>query len=111
MIEALLWKGVRKIVVAAIIREIRRSKVSVIVDQVTKTDPISRTRSVPQGDPGMPTYFNATLDKPAAVFLEICQDREWGFRLADGTFLGILLFADNYWLIARGNVVLTEMLA
>ena len=111
MIEALLWKGVRKIVVAAIIREIRRSKVSVIVDQVTKTDPISRTRSVPQGDPGMPTYFNATLDKPAAVFLKICQDREWGFRLADGTFLGILLFADNYWLIARSNVVLTEMLA
>jgi len=110
MIEALLWKGVQKIVVAAIIREIRRSKVSVIVDQLTKTKPIPRTRSAPQGDPGMPTYFNATLDKPASVFVKICQEKKWGFRLADGTFLGLLLFADNYWLVSRSNVILTEML-
>lgn len=105
MIEALLWKGVPEIVVPAIIREIRRSRVAVIVDQVV------RTRSAPQGDPGMPTYFNATLDKPAALFVEICQQREWGFRLSDGTFLGIILFADNYWLIARSNTVLSEMIA
>ena len=65
MLEALLWKGVRKVIVAAILREIRRSKVSVIVDQVTKTQPVPRTRSAPQGDPGMPTYFDVTLDKPA----------------------------------------------
>ena len=82
-----------------------------IVDQVTKTDPIPRTRSAPQGDPGMPTYFNATLDKPAAVFLEICQQREWGFRLFDGTYVELILFADNYWLLARSNSVLSEMLA
>ena len=90
MIEALLWKGVQKILIAAIIREIRKSKVSVIVDQVTKTKPVTRTGSAPQGDPGMPTYLNAILDKPASVFWMMCQERQWGFRLADGTYLCIL---------------------
>ena len=95
MVEALLWKGVPQILVAAIIREIRRTKVAVVVDQVTRTEPISRTRSAPQGDPGMPSYFNATLDKPASLFLEICQRKEWGVRLADGYFLGIIFAEHN----------------
>ena len=33
-----------------------------------------------------------------------------GWRLTDGHFLGLILFADNYWLVARNNQILTIML-
>ena len=110
MVEVLQWKGVEPILISAIIREVRRAKTSVVLDSVTKTEPVGRTRSAPQGDPGMPTYFNATLHKPASIFVKICQQKEWGWRLSDGHFLGLLLFADNYWLVARSNQTLTIML-
>ena len=59
----------------------------------------------------MPAYFNAALDLPAGKFYRIAQSRRWGWKLSDGLYLPILLFADNYWLIARSNADLEEMTA
>eukprot|EP00974_Lingulodinium_polyedra_P006738 642411-Lingulodinium_polyedra.AAC.1 len=57
----------------------------------------------------MPTYFNAALDLAGGKFWEIAQRKQWGWKLTDGSYLAILLYADNYWLIARSHRVLQEM--
>jgi hypothetical protein len=57
----------------------------------------------------MPAYFNAALDQPASLFIERAQKEEGGWKLSDGSFLAIILFADNYWLIARSHSVLQKM--
>ena len=110
MITGLQKKGVEDILIAAIIREIRRAKTKVVLDKYVVTDPISRTRSAPQGDPGMPQYFNVALDEPAGKFVQLCQSREWGWKLGNGMFLGLILYADNFWLIATSPSMMECML-
>jgi hypothetical protein len=110
LIEGLKVKKVEDILIAAIIREIRRSKTAVVVDKATKTEGIKRTRSAPQGDPGMPAYFNAALDLPAGRFYNMAQKLKWGWRLQNGTYIAIILFADNFWLVARSAVQLRVMI-
>ncbi len=109
VIKGMQKKSIEDIIIAAVIREVKRSRTEVVVDGVTRTSPVPRSRSVPQGDPGMPTYFNLALDIPAGRFIDIAQKKEWGWKVPGETFLSLILFADNYWLIARSASVFQEM--
>ena len=110
MIDGLSKKGIEDIIIAAIIREIRKSQTVVVVDATTKTEAIPRARSAPQGGPGMPSYFNATLDVPAGCFVKMAQCKKWGWKMMDGSYLAIILYADNYWLIACSHGQLQDMM-
>ena len=60
---------------------------------------IRRTRSVPQGDPCAADLFGAALDTPAAKFCDMCQYKKWELPVGS-SYLGLLPFADNCWIIA-----------
>ena len=77
------------------------------LDDIVTPD-IRRTRSVPQGDPVAADLFGAAVDTPAACFWEMCQQKEVGLPLRDG-YLGLLLFADNCWIIAMSPGELQSM--
>ena len=42
-------------------------------------------------------------------FIVLCRKRKWGKKLADGTWVDIILFADNYWLVATDHKMLESM--
>ena len=63
------------------------------------TPGIRRTRSVPRGDASAPDLFGAALDIQGTAFCERCQTEKWGLPLREG-YMGLLLFADNCWIIA-----------
>ncbi len=46
---------------------------------------------------------------PAGQFWKLSQKQKWGWKLQDGSYISILLFADNYWLIARSAEQLRAM--
>ena len=69
---------------------------------------IRRTRSVPQGDTCAADLFGAPLDIPAGNFMETCQRMKWGLPVGGG-YLGLLLFADNCWLIGMSVAELQTM--
>ena len=69
---------------------------------------IRRARSVPQGDPCAADLFGAARDRPARKFLEICQKKKRGLPVGGG-YLGLILFADNCWLIGMSVAQLQTM--
>ena len=73
VISALDSKNVPPILSSAWIREIRETSSVFVLDQRLQTKPISRTRSLLQGDPAAPAIVNATLDVPAAEFLQLAS--------------------------------------
>ena len=73
------------------------------------TPGIRRTRQVPQGDPCAADFFWAALDVPATGFCEKCQAEKWGLPTG-GNNMGLLLFADNCWLIATSPAELEAWL-
>ncbi len=103
ILSTLINKGCPKPVVAAWIRELRGTKVKLKLADL-ETRAIHRTRSLLQGDPAAPTLFNYTLDEPLTNFQNLCQRNKWGIRLQDDLqdpfYLGIICFADNYWILA-----------
>ncbi len=109
VIKGCLKKKVPKILIAAWLRELVKVKTSVRLDSQTTTEPIRRTRSLVQGDPAAPALFNTALDLPAREFGEIAKDKGWGYRLPDETFVNLLLFADNFWLIGTSAREISEM--
>ena len=74
------------------------------------TEPISRTKSFCQGNPDAPKYFNIVYDADVEWFHEICQQKKWGYPLEQNFYLGILTFADNFWLIAMSAKELQSMM-
>ena len=84
--------------VAAWIRECRGSETFAKLDDIM-TPGIRRTRSVPRGDASAPDLFGAALDIQGTAFCERCQTEKWGLPLREGN-MGLLLFADNCWIIA-----------
>ena len=42
-------------------------------------------------------------------FDNLCQERKWGIQVEPGKYLGILMFADNFWLFARSPAMLQDM--
>ena len=71
--------------------------------------PVRRSRSLLQGDPSSPDLFNATLDLPATEFCKLAVRKGWGYRLDDGSHVSLLLFADNFWLVATSPQELASM--
>ena len=67
IIDAMEALNVPPVLVAAWIREYRRSETHIKLDDIF-TPGIRRTRSVPQGDPCAANLFGAALDVPATVF-------------------------------------------
>ena len=79
------------------------------LDAETVSAEITRTRSLPQGDPAAPTIFNVTLDTRAEKFLKTAKKRGWGKQLQDRSWVSLVLFADNYWLVATSPQMLQAM--
>ena len=98
IIDAMEVLKVPPVLVAAWIREHRVPETFVKLDDIT-TPGIRRTRSVPQGDPCAADLFGAALDISATAFCERCQTEKWRLPLEEG-YMGLLLFADNCWIIA-----------
>eukprot|EP00973_Karenia_brevis_P092875 12414490-Karenia_brevis.AAC.1 len=101
--------NVPRMLIAAWIREVRRTTSTVKLDDHVQSPPVHRTRSLLQGDPAAPTLFNATLDQPARLFHAKAQVERWGIEMPDGSFLAFLLFADNFWMIANSARELSVM--
>jgi hypothetical protein len=102
-------KGVPRILTSAWLREVHRGASCFVLDRCVTSDPVRRTRSLLQGDPAAPTIFNATLDIPTTEFLHLAKQRGWGYKLGDGSYLSLVLFADNYWLIGTSPQELGKM--
>ena len=109
VISSLRSKGVHDVLIAAWLREIRHSASSIKLDAGTMSKGVRRTRSIFQGDPAAPSIFNACLDHIAGRFHVMCQRKQWGVELSHGYYLGIVCFADNYWLFATSANMLESM--
>ena len=66
----------------------------------TTNEEVEGKRSLPQGDPVAPMLFNIILDTLAIRFEKMAGRKKWGKQLQDGSWVDLILFADNYWLIA-----------
>ena len=62
--------------------------------------PISRTRSLLQGEPAAPTLFNITLETVANKFQKRAEERIGAFLMKESDCV-LILFADNYGLISN----------
>lgn len=80
-----------------------------ILDDAIRSDPVCRTRSLCQGDPSAPAVFNCVLDDIAEQFCRKANEKNWGIKLGGGQRLSLLLFADNFWLVATSPRELAEM--
>ena len=47
----------------------------------------------------------------ASSFLQQASHKGWGLRLQDGSYVSLVLFADNFWLFARSAAQLATMTA
>ncbi len=52
---------------------------------------------------------NIILDALATRFENLARARKWGKQLQDGSWVDLILFADNYWLIATNPTMLGNM--
>ncbi len=124
-------RGVPRFVTAAYIREVRRSRGVVKLPGMPAGDIIKRTRSMFQGDPQAPQNFNFMLDTEVIVpFVRHAEAQGWGAELshedlavldacvdnqpikkakAQTERLPILVFADNFWLLASSRRQLQAM--
>ena len=53
--------------------------------------------------------FNIILDTVAEQFISTAGEKGWGLCLADGSWVDLILFADNYWLVATSPQMLKSM--
>ena len=109
IISALRQKGVPRVIIAAWVREVRRCRSVFCVSNEVKSRPVARMQSLLQGDPSAPAIFNATLDVAACQFIELADRNRWGYFLEDNTSVCLLLFADNFWLVAQVPKQLADM--
>ena len=49
------------------------------------------------------------LDTLATRFADIAKEKEWGLKLLDGSWIYLVTFADNYWLMATSAPMLQDM--
>ena len=98
--KGLKKKGVPKPIIAAWLREWSQMKSTMCLNPETKSLPLSRGRSLLQGDPMAPAIFVACMDILLERFMEICKERGLGYH-DEGLWLPVLVFADNIWLFAK----------
>ena len=107
-------RGFPKFVTAAIIRETRKQKIKIVMGRV-KSNEIQRTKSLCQGSADAPKIFNHCLDEDIMDFVKVYKRSKWGFPMSrdpDGVyneFLPIIVFADNFWILAKSPVELQQM--
>lgn len=111
LIKSLTLKGVPRPAIAAWVREIRAQKSIFVLDRSVRSEPVSRTRSLVQGDPSAPALFNIVLDVSVCEsFMANARAEGWGIDLGDGKDpLCLVLFADNYWLLGKTPKETAEM--
>ena len=68
--EAARSRGMDEVLILAWLREWRRMTGVFRLDTETTSDKVTRTRSLPQGDPAAPMLFNLILDTLATRFVE-----------------------------------------
>ncbi len=78
-------------------------------DSQTTSKEVERTRSFPQGDPAATMIFHLLLDTIAETFIKTAIQKGWGKKLQDGSWVNLIMFADNYWLVATSAQMLTLM--
>ena len=102
IINALIADGCPKDLVASMARGWRSRVKFKIGGHITGG--ISKN-ALMQGDPSAPFCFNHALKQPVQLFwnFNFCQTNRYGGRIGRGNatdfHLGILLFADNFWII------------
>ena len=79
------------------------------LDKDTTCEDVPRTRSLPQGDLSAPMIFGVILDTLAEKFLATAAERRWGQELSDGSWVNLILFADNYSRVATSLSMLRGM--
>ncbi len=107
--EAARKRGMHEVLIHAWLREWRRMTSVFRLDAETTSGEITRTRSVPQGDPAAPMNFNLILYTIADKLIETVVRKGWGMRLQDKSWVNLILFADNYWLVATSPSMLSDM--
>ncbi len=53
--------------------------------------------------------FNLVLDTIAEAFIKTAVQKGWGKKLQDGSWVNLIMFADNYWLVATTPTMLSAM--
>ena len=129
--DAFSQAGVPRALTAAMIREVRRSAGCLKLPRLPDSRPLQKSRSIQQGDPEGPTKFNIIIDQLIVrPFLQECERRGWGVELTHEDLaelriaqsgppekrrrvhherLPLLLFADNYWILATTKRQLIAM--
>ncbi len=103
VLQALIRRSVPRILAAAIIREEARAKGYVRIGNLESDTSLRRSRALWQGDPLAPHLFNIALDDVASEFEKTARRRKWGWPMQGPNgiiHLCLLLFADNYWILA-----------
>ena len=104
--ERLLNRGFPKFYVSMIIRGTRRPSAKVKLNDLI-TPAFRRTKSIFQGGSDAPTLFNHIFDEDINYLIKYCRRRKWDYYInadRDGTYselLPILVFADNFWFLAK----------
>ncbi len=107
--EAARSRGMHEVLTHAWLREWRSMRSVFKLDSQTTSKEVDRTRSFPQGDPAAPMIFNLVLDTIAETFIKTAIQKGWGKKLQDGSWVNLIMFADNYWLVATSAQMLTLM--
>ena len=107
-------RGYPKFVGSAILRETRRQRVRITMGDVT-SDVVKRTKSLCQGSSDAPKIFNQVFDVDILEFVKTCRKKKWGFPISQNVhgvfddFLPIIVFADNFWILAKSPSELQMM--
>jgi ribonuclease HI len=112
VLEALQRKGIPDILSAAILREISRARCKVKLGNLSSKVSFCKSRALWQGDPQAPYLFNQVLDEAAYKMTTHIQRMKWGWPITINgktEYIGILIFADNYWLIGTSPAELEAM--
>ena len=118
-------REIPQVLTAAWIREVRRGSSRLRLPGLPPAEAVMRERSLIQGDPTAPVNFNLFLDDAIEIFTARCRQHDWGYPIAEAAVrdvgpqpkrprthrqrLPILVYADNYWLLATSFSMLQSM--
>ena len=61
------------------------------------------------GDPAAQRISNLVLDTFAEHLIKTAVTKGWGKQLQDRSWVSLILFADNYWIVATTPEMLSAM--
>ena len=101
--------GVHRTLVAAWVRELSNMSSVFRISSLCESTAVRRFRSLVQGDPAAPSLFNLAIDVPATEFIKECTSLNYGYNI-DGKLIPLIMFADNFWLLATSDTMLKNMI-